>query len=50
MRSGVAIALLVVVAAACSSVSEPTEADGTWVGTITTEGNVTTVDTRTAGT
>ncbi len=38
------VALAVIVAAAsCAPAEEAAESDGTWVGTITTEGNVTTV-------
>ena len=38
--TGLSLALL---AAACGPQENPTDADGSWVGTITTEGNVTTV-------
>ncbi len=42
MRRGSELAILVL-AIACSPVTTETGSDGTWVGTITTEGNVTTV-------
>jgi len=43
MRRGAALALLMVGAVACSGQQGAETAEGTWVGTITTEGNVTTV-------
>ena len=42
LRSVVAAAAVTVFAVACGQESAP-DTDGTWVGTITTEGNVTTV-------
>ena len=42
MRRGILLAILAH-AIACSPETPELDADGTWVGTITTEGNVTTV-------
>jgi hypothetical protein len=42
-RRWVTLAFLVVVATACGGQEDAGSSDGTWVGTITTEGNVTTV-------
>ncbi len=43
LRSIVAVSAVAVLAAACGRQESATGPDGTWVGTITTEGNVTTV-------
>lgn len=45
-RAIAAAAALVLVAAACGAPGEISDSDGTWVGTITTEGDVTTVVTE----
>ena len=42
MRRGILVTALIL-AVACSPESPDSSGDGTWVGTITTEGNVTTV-------
>jgi len=42
-RSIVAVSVLALATAACAPQEDATGSDGTWVGTITTEGNVTTV-------
>ena len=42
-RSIAAVSLVALVVAACAPQQSPTEAEGTWDGTITTEGDVTTV-------
>ena len=43
LRRVIAVSVVALVAVACASPEVPTEAAGTWVGTVTTEGNVTTV-------
>ena len=43
LRSIVAVSVVALVVAACVPQESSPGADGTWVGTITTEGNVTTV-------
>ena len=43
MRFSSGVSLILLGALACSAPPEVDSADGTWVGTITTEGNVTTV-------
>ena len=43
LRAIVAASVAGLAAVACGPQESPTDTDGTWVGTITTEGNVTTV-------
>ena len=43
LRSIVAVSVVTVAVVACGPQESATDTDGTWVGTITTEGNVTTV-------
>ena len=43
LRPVVAASVVALVAVACATQEDAAESDGTWVGTITTEGNVTTV-------
>ena len=43
MKLTVGVSLIVLVTLACSAPPAAKPTDGTWVGTITTEGNVTTV-------
>ena len=43
LRSIVAVSVTALAVVACGPQESPPDTDGTWVGTVTTEGNVTTV-------